>query len=817
MIRTTLTFALVLALTFGCTSQEDRAATHAEQGAAHLGMNRPTDALIEFHNALKLAPGNASYAESIAQILIAQGKNADARFYLGEAYRIDPANEAAAVAMAFLQFGDEPEAADQILAEILAENPNSAWGYIGRSEQALIRADVDEARAMADRSVAIDPDLADAHWQRARVDLAAIRERALTRRPPDEALLISTLASLERFGELDSSRSWLETTGRARLLAAWPGLEVEAEATLRDASEELRASALPIRENEILDIAIEFAGRVNYPQLERWALERKVAITPRNYGAWDALAAVRERLGDRGGAVYFDLIEQFPDEAEPYIRRARHIDRTRGVQAAIRYLRREIPEPVAGPQILAEIIRLILDSGDQAKAFRVVENLAMVYPESREAITMAAWRLAAAGRPSEAIGLLQDYAWTQDDVGALRIQTDAYMRLRDSASALATLERTLEILDEPEVNSRRLRASLLHDVGRYPEARKAFAELSRHTKLRPTDLSRLADAYIATGGQAVGIGLLESLVALPEPPRSAVIRLSQIGVGTPKRNELIREGFYRLLPKSRTNRDLIEHLVVFEISAGTPERARTPLDLALQHGKKRKLPPGRLELLLAMVEHAEGKHGAARELVLGILEREPRLPGALEFAGSLYPTKEEALLAIEEIKGGRENQDIDAARHALLGRLYYRAGNSVMARWSYEQALTGGLELPILKNDLAFLLAGQRRDLSRARLLAQQAAQALPNEPGVLDTLGFVLLQLQEFEQAQLELQRADAVAQARGLSRATVQYHLGLALNGLNRSTEAERAFTKALELGEDFPDEEATRRELALLRGQG
>jgi tetratricopeptide (TPR) repeat protein len=817
MIRTTLTLALVLTLTFGCTSQEDRAATHAEQASAHLDMDRPTDALIEFHNALKLAPRNASYAEAIAQILIAQGKNADARFYLGEAYRIDPTNETAAVAMAFLQFGDEPEAADQILAEIIAENPNSAWGYIGRSEQALIRADIDEARAMADRSIEVDPELADAHWQRARVDLAAIRERALTRRPPDEALLISTLASLERFGALDSSRSWLETIGRARLLAAWPGLEVEAEATLRDASAELRASALPIRENEILDIAIEFAGRVNRPQLERWALERKVAITPRNYGAWDALAAVHQRLGDRGGPVYYNLIKQFPDDAEPYIRRARHIDRTRGSQAAIRSLRREIPDQVAGPKILAEIIRLILDSGDQAKAFRVVEDLARVYPESREAITMAAWRLAAEGRPHEAIGLLQDHPWTQDDVGALRIQTDAYMRLRDSASALSTLERTLEIIDEPEVTSRRLRAALLHDLGRYPEARKAFAELSRHTKLRPDDLSKLADTYIATGGRAVGIGLLESLVELPNPPRTAVIRLSQVGVGTPKRNELIREGFHRLLPKSRANRDLIEHLVVFEISAGTPERARTTLRLALQHGKRRKLPPGRLELLLAMVEHAEGKHDAARELVLGILEREPRLPGALEFAGSLYPTREEALLAIEEIKGGRENQDIDAARHALLGRLYYRADNPVMARWSYEQALTGGLELPILKNDLAFLLAAQQRDLVRARLLAQQAAQALPNEPGVLDTLGFVLLQLQEFDQALLELQRADAVAQTRGLSRATVQYHLGLALNGLNRSTEAEQAFARALEFGEDFPDEEAARRELALLRGQG
>lgn len=815
MTRSVLAIAACV-LVCGCFAQQDRAASHAEKGQAHLTAGRPTEALIDFHSALKLDPQNPDYARDIAEILIAQGEYASARFYLGEAYRLDPQREATAVTLAVLLFENDPEQADTLLAELIERNPESAWGHIGRSEQALFQSNLTAAERAAERALELDPELADGYWHRARVEIARIREQLLTNQRTNLALYERALVYLEYFAELDPVRSWMEITERARLLAAWPGREDDAEATLREASKKLDALELPAREYEILNVAIKLARRTNRPDIERWALERKVEISPRNYVAWDALADLQERIGESGDRVYQQLIEKAPGEPEPHIRRARHIQRTKGSADALAYLRQEIPEEARGPEVAAEAVRQLVNEGDVQRAFFAVGLLADWYPDSHEAVLMNAWRLSASGNPRQAIGLLSDYAWTRDDPAALRILTDVHLRLRDSGSALAVLDRTLELMPEPDPHSLRMRASLLHDLGRCEEALRAFARLSQVVALGPKDLSSLADCYIQTDGRAVGIRLLETLVELPDPPWRAVVRLSEVGRGSPEKNQRIRSGFVKLLLKGETSRDLLERLVVFEIAAGTPEHARLPLTMAFRYTLRRKLPQGRLHLLLAMVEHAEGNRDAARELVLGILTREPRLPGALEFAGSLYPTREEALAAIQTITEGGKKRDLPAASHALLGRLYYRAGNTVMARWSYEQALTGGLELPILKNDLAFLLATQKRDLERARLLAQQASEALPNEPGVIDTLGYVLLELRDYEQAAREFRRADVIAIQRGLPRASIQYHLGLALNAVSRATEAERAFAISLELDEDFPEEDSARRELASLRGE-
>ena len=139
-----------------------------------------------------------------------------------------------------------------------------------------------------------------------------------------------------------------------------------------------------------------------------------------------------------------------------------------------------------------------------------------------------------------------------------------------------------------------------------------------------------------------------------------------------------------------------------------------------------------------------------------------------------------------------------------------------MARWSYEQALTGGLELPILKNDLAFLLAVQSRDLNRAKVLALQASRGMPEHAGVLDTLGYVLLQLEDYEGAVTQLLRGLTIARNNSSPQAELHYHLGLAYEALDRMNEAESALAAALDQGEDFPDKQAAETKLAKLRGE-
>jgi tetratricopeptide (TPR) repeat protein len=165
-------FALV-----GCFGGEDRAERHAEQAAEHLDAGRFDEALIDLHSALKLDPTRADYAEQIATLLALRDDLDEARFYFGETYRLDPSRERAAVNLALLLFGSDPDQADALLDEVLARDPNSGWGWIGRAEQALLDFDTETALAAAQASIEFAPDLAYTYWELARVHIARIRER----------------------------------------------------------------------------------------------------------------------------------------------------------------------------------------------------------------------------------------------------------------------------------------------------------------------------------------------------------------------------------------------------------------------------------------------------------------------------------------------------------------------------------------------------------------------------------------------------------------------------------------------------------------
>jgi tetratricopeptide (TPR) repeat protein len=150
----------------------------------------------------------------------------------------------------------------------------------------------------------------------------------------------------------------------------------------------------------------------------------------------------------------------------------------------------------------------------------------------------------------------------------------------------------------------------------------------------------------------------------------------------------------------------------------------------------------------------------------------------------------------------------DGAR-VLLGRLYLVEGMADKAKETYEKVLAKDPSSALAKSDLALLLASRGEDLARATTLAEEAQRALPDHPGVADTVGFVYLQgnrqdaaLQQFRYA-LELARNQA-----GPESPIVHYHLGLSLMAGGRKQEAADAFQRALELNPGFPGASDARR---------
>jgi tetratricopeptide (TPR) repeat protein len=124
------------------------------------------------------------------------------------------------------------------------------------------------------------------------------------------------------------------------------------------------------------------------------------------------------------------------------------------------------------------------------------------------------------------------------------------------------------------------------------------------------------------------------------------------------------------------------------------------------------------------------------------------------------------ILAQLQLSTGDLSRANDAAAHAggnseiLLAA--YRAqesGDWQKAISTYERALREGDQSGVAANNLAWLYAEHFMQLDRALEFAGAAAKLSPNNPAVLDTLGFVMLQRREYSSAVKILETAARLA----------------------------------------------------------
>ena len=185
-----------------------------------------------------------------------------------------------------------------------------------------------------------------------------------------------------------------------------------------------------------------------------------------------------------------------------------------------------------------------------------------------------------------------------------------------------------------------------------------------------------------------------------------------------------------------------------------------------------------------------------------MFEEAPGLPGASQLLVALYGSQGRVGEATARLEEAEAKGKLRPAARVLLGRLQAERGETAKARATFEAVLRSNPDLPLVKSDLAYLLALDGTDLERANELARDAQAALPDDPEVLDTLGYVELRRGNPAVALVHFQRAATLAEERGAPRAVHFYHLGLAHRAAGHNPSAVEAFDRALALEPDFPE---------------
>jgi tetratricopeptide (TPR) repeat protein len=811
--------ALVVLLLPGCTSREEKLAERLAKSEEYLAAKKVPEALIELRGALKLDPTSADINHRIARVLERQGALPDALFFYQETHRLDPGNFEAALSLAKLQMFTDPEASKQLIDDVIAKEPRNVLAYVRRSEWLLARGDSAAALQAAMTATEIEPSHVLNRIQLGLVHRARIRELALKKEQVPDALYAEALAELDRaIAQIEKApdavdpdwvvRAWIE---RANVLATWPARTREASAGYRKAAEVARA--WPEQELRALDRAVDHARMTRDAALQRWALERRVEITPGSIPTWIELSKITDAADAPASSVLARMIEQRPADARAHAAYARDLAE-RGRRAdAIAHLERVAPSTEVPAIALGEVSRLRLLGGEVDAAQAVVQRMEKEYPGEPQTLYAAAELQIAQGRFADAVRSLEQLSQRNDTAETHRMLAEAKLRAGDRAGALVAADRALALAPEPKpVELLLLRGRALSAQRDWESAIQAYrrAEQAAGGSLPPGDALALSQALYHAGRNQGGRVYLEATLAQSEsPPVEAVLLFARHEAA--RQPERARQLLEAAAAESPGDLRILTRLSQIYLALGQGDSALGRVDAAIQNNPESP----QLLFLRARLRVALNQAPEATRDMRAALELRPDLPGGIDFLVRLLAAQGQIEQARAEMDAQDERGTLRPASRLLLARLHLQpGGNEDRGIALLEQILSVRSDAPGVKNDLAFLLARRGTDLERARRLAEEARAAMSENAQVADTLGYVYLKSSLPEAALDQFRAAIDLVDSDDPGWPTFQYHLGLALKALDRGTEAAQAFERALAAAVEFPEAEDTRRELSALR---
>ncbi|MCK5916090.1 MAG: tetratricopeptide repeat protein, partial [Deltaproteobacteria bacterium] len=188
-------------------------------------------------------------------------------------------------------------------------------------------------------------------------------------------------------------------------------------------------------------------------------------------------------------------------------------------------------------------------------------------------------------------------------------------------------------------------------------------------------------------------------------------------------------------------------------------------------------------VLLSSIYEQQKDYDQAEKVILdGIGKTGDKNPGLKMRLGMLYEKIDKTDLAMQTYQDIAEQYPKFYNATFAIGALNDRLGNKREALKLYEEVLAKDAKHLLSLNNAAYLYAENYSDKEKALELAMKAYRLRPSNPGVMDTLGYVLLQNDRGQEALKLLGKA-----ARQLSKnPTVLYHLALACNNQNLNTQA-------------------------------
>jgi tetratricopeptide (TPR) repeat protein len=461
----------------------------------------------------------------------------------------------------------------------------------------------------------------------------------------------------------------------------------------------------------------------------------------------------------------------------------------------------------------------------------------------REAYGPATTRLAAAayagGQLQEAHRLLDAVlAQNANDARALLLSARFLALENKSDEALARVQQAIQA-DPQMAATHYFLGRLYQDRGDLQQATREFQtvlQLNPRAAAAQYQLSRLslaegkagaavtfadAAAANAAGDPAIHLALVRALLESGDLKR-AEVELNQLRRDYPDAAPVLslagnlnlrkrdyaaaRRSFEEAYKRDPSSIDTMSGLVGLDLAAGRPGDARVRVEAEV------KKTPQRADLLLlaARTYAASGDLVKAEQALKQSITVDPSNLDSYAMLGQLYYQQGRLEDGRQEFEKLAQQQPKDVGAQTMLGIILNRQGRTDEAIRQYERLLKLEPQAGVAANNLAWIYAERKTDLDRALELGNAAKRALPDEPSVADTLGWVYYQ-KDLPWMALPFLRECAEKNPQS---PVFHYHLGAAYLRAKDVPKAKVELERALNISATFSGADDARKMLETIR---
>jgi Tfp pilus assembly protein PilF len=250
----------------------------------------------------------------------------------------------------------------------------------------------------------------------------------------------------------------------------------------------------------------------------------------------------------------------------------------------------------------------------------------------------------------------------------------------------------------------------------------------------------------------------------------------------------------------------LEALVAMDFQEKQPAAARARVEQRVQ-----QTPDSSAALALAgRAWAASGDPAKGERYLRQAIATDPANLDAYSHLARLYWSQRKLDQAVVEYDRLAERQQGSVEASTMAAIILRAQGKDDEARRRFELIVGANPHAAVAANNLAWMYVTRGVQLDRALALAQSAKAAMPDEPEINDTLGFIYLKKQLPALAIPPLMFATEKAPQNAL----FHYHLGLAYAQRQEKAAARRHLERALSLDSKFDGSDDARALLQTIR---